>query len=230
MKNTTQDNIKNKIEERNDIKDNIILGIDPGLKHTGWALINKTNDGKVLYISSGVIKNLLNNLKSGDLSDPVLRHNTLYKSNSISSDTKNIKNIKSICDIKKLLSTNKKSENLYIALGNIFKKLNIIIQEYNPNCAAIENTYANINLESSLKLAQARAAAIIACSHNNLFLTTYQAKTIKQTVSGNGNADKEQIKSVLPFHINNFDQFKKKKMIYDETDAIAIAICHLLKL
>jgi crossover junction endodeoxyribonuclease RuvC len=74
-----------------------------------------------------------------------------------------------------------------------------------------------------LKLAQARAAALIACAENNIIPREYQALTIKKIVCGIGNADKEQINKMISLQLG-----KISVKSHDESDAIAIAMCYAL--
>jgi len=107
----------------------------------------------------------------------------------------------------------------------IYNDVNDIIKKYAPECGAIEETYVNSGAISSLKLAQARASAILAAKQNGLDITAYQAKTIKKTICGNGNADKVQVAAMLSYLMPSNNIQSKG---YDNTDAIAIAICHIL--
>lgn len=117
----------------------------------------------------------------------------------------------------------KKEDFLHERITYIFKILSDVISNYKPTVAAIENTYVNINQHSSLKLAHARAAAIIACSVAGLTVSEYQAKTIKKILVGTGKAEKVQLSKFLSFYLPNMRQ---NITVLDESDAIAIAVCH----
>jgi crossover junction endodeoxyribonuclease RuvC len=105
-------------------------------------------------------------------------------------------------------------------LACIYNKLNEILIEHKPNAAAIEETYVNTNFGSSLKLAQARAAAIISLEMNGLTLSSYQAKQVKKAVTGYGQADKDQMVKMINMLLPMCKVTQK-----DAADAIAIAIC-----
>jgi crossover junction endodeoxyribonuclease RuvC len=96
-----------------------------------------------------------------------------------------------------------------------------LIKKYQPQQAAIEETFVNTNPVSSLKLGQARGALILTLSLCNLPVFEYAATSIKKTVVGVGRADKNQIKAMvkilLPKAVFNSE---------DEADALAIALCH----
>ena len=96
-----------------------------------------------------------------------------------------------------------------------------VVKTYQPTKAAIEQTYVNNNFASSLKLAQARGAAILTLATQGLFPAEYQAKTIKKAVVGSGRADKTQMVEMLKFLLPGSNIANP-----DAADATAIAICH----
>jgi crossover junction endodeoxyribonuclease RuvC len=106
-------------------------------------------------------------------------------------------------------------------LLQIFEKCLEIISIYNPEAAAIEDTYINVNNQSSIKLAQAKAAAIIAISQNEIPLVEYPAKKVKKTITGTGNADKSQVIKMIRYWLPDVTT-----EISDEADALAIALCY----
>jgi crossover junction endodeoxyribonuclease RuvC len=106
----------------------------------------------------------------------------------------------------------------------IQNSLNQIIKDFAPATAAIEDTYVNVNAKSSLKLAHARAAAMLTLAAAGLSPTEYAARAIKKSIVGSGNAEKEQVKNMMHYLIPNITP---ASIHADEMDAIAIAICHL---
>jgi len=111
------------------------------------------------------------------------------------------------------------AERLKIIFDSILDKIEL----HKPNYAAIENTYVNVNNASSLKLAQAKAAALIALAKGGININEYPAKTIKKVITGSGNADKKQIKKMMLIWLPN-----KYIDSADEVDAVATAICDAL--
>ena len=109
----------------------------------------------------------------------------------------------------------------HLRLNHIFTEALKIITLHSPIYAAIEDTYVNVNNKSSIMLAQAKAASIIAITQNNLPITEYAAKKIKKTISGSGNADKSQIIKMMSYWLPNITV-----KLPDEADALAIALCH----
>ena len=106
-------------------------------------------------------------------------------------------------------------------LNHIFNQVLQVIESYNPEYAAIEDTYVNVNNKSSIMLAQAKAASMIAISQNDIPLVEYAAKKVKKTISGTGNADKSQIIKMISYWLPNV-----VVKLSDEADALAIALCH----
>ncbi|OGT42764.1 MAG: crossover junction endodeoxyribonuclease RuvC [Gammaproteobacteria bacterium RIFCSPHIGHO2_12_FULL_40_19] len=106
-------------------------------------------------------------------------------------------------------------------LHDIHQKLCDIIAEHNPVEAAIEEVFMQINVQSALKLGQARGAAMVALAHHALPVSEYSPREIKKTASGYGAATKEQmqfmVKTQLSLPLNPQA---------DAADALAIAICH----
>ena len=73
-----------------------------------------------------------------------------------------------------------------------------------------------------LKLGRAQGVAIAAAMRHGLEVTEYSPKKVKQSVTGNGNADKEQVMKMLKTLLS----FKESPKQYDATDALAVAVCH----
>ena len=87
---------------------------------------------------------------------------------------------------------------------------------------AIEAPFFGKNVQSMLKLGRAQGVAIAAAMTKNVEVTEYAPKRIKQSVTGSGNASKEQVAAMIEKILNT----KIEKSTFDSTDAIAAAICH----
>ncbi|PIR31748.1 MAG: crossover junction endodeoxyribonuclease RuvC [Alphaproteobacteria bacterium CG11_big_fil_rev_8_21_14_0_20_44_7] len=149
----------------------VILGIDPGLRKTGWGIIESVNNN-LKFVACGTIK---------------------------TSDKK------SLCE----------------RLGELSQGLQAVIKEYDPDIAAIEETFVNMNGQSTLKLGQARGALIVTMVNVGLEVFEYSARLVKKSVVGSGRAEKHQIemmvKTLLP---------KANPDSEDAADALAVAITH----
>ena len=73
-----------------------------------------------------------------------------------------------------------------------------------------------------LKLGRAQGVAIAAAMHAGILVTEYSPKKVKQSITGNGNADKDQVWKMLQRILN----IEEKPQYFDATDALAVALCH----
>jgi crossover junction endodeoxyribonuclease RuvC len=148
-----------------------ILGIDPGLRVTGFGVIDKTGQ-KLAYVTSGCIR---------------------------SSDKDSLpERIKTLLD----------------GIGEV-------IALHQPQEAAVEKVFVNVNPQSTLLLGQARGAAISALVGAALPVAEYTALQVKQAVVGHGKAAKEQVQQMVMRLLQLPGQPSA-----DAADALACAICH----
>ncbi|MDD5330090.1 MAG: crossover junction endodeoxyribonuclease RuvC [Sulfuricella sp.] len=147
-----------------------ILGIDPGLRVTGFGVIDKSGQ-QLGYVASGCIRS-----PDGELPQ----------------------RLKAIMD-----------------------GLAEVIAAYEPQQAAVEKVFVNVNPQSTLLLGQARGAAICAAILRDLPVAEYTALQVKQAVVGHGKAGKEQVQEMVKrlLHLEGDPQS-------DAADALACAICH----
>jgi crossover junction endodeoxyribonuclease RuvC len=148
-----------------------ILGIDPGLRSTGFGVIDRTGS-KLAYVASGCIK-----------------------TDAAASLPQRIK--------------------------TILEGIAEIIATYQPQQAAVEIVFVNVNPQSTLLLGQARGAAISALVTANLPVAEYTALQVKQAVVGHGKAAKEQVQAMVTRLLN-----LPGAPSADAADALACAIAH----
>ena len=111
----------------------------------------------------------------------------------------------------------------YQRLQLIHKKVGELIQTFQPTSFAIEAPFFGKNVQSMLKLGRAQGVAIAAAMSAGLEVSEYSPKKIKQSITGNGNADKEQVWQML----QRIVAVKHKDIEYlDASDALAVAVCH----
>ena len=106
-------------------------------------------------------------------------------------------------------------------LQRIFRGLSEVIEQYRPDAMAVENIFFATNVQSALKLGQARGAAIVAGVNAGLPVFEYTALQVKQAVVGHGRADKQQVQKMLKVLLNLPEIAQE-----DASDALATAICH----
>jgi crossover junction endodeoxyribonuclease RuvC len=114
-----------------------------------------------------------------------------------------------------------KADTLGDKLGIIFDEVSSIVATWKPESMAIEQVFVKHNVDSALKLGQARGAAICAAVQAKIPLGEYAPRAIKKAVVGNGAADKQQIQQMIQ-RLLGLDRLPQS----DEADALAIAICH----
>lgn len=151
-----------------------ILGIDPGLRNMGWAIIEQ-NGQMIRQIAIGTLHS--------DATNP-----------------------------------------LATRLRTLYDGLTAVIDRFQPDYAAVEETFVNADPRATLKLGQARAIALLAPAMAGIAVGEYAANTIKKTVVGAGHADKAQIDYMVRLQIKDATPNSA-----DAADALAIALthCHL---
>ncbi len=148
-----------------------ILGIDPGLAHTGWGVIEARGNA-CQFVACGVI--------SPSAKLPMV-------------------------------------ERLLL----LHEGVHGVIAQYKPQEAAIEETFVNMSGSSTLKLANARGALLLSLAIAGLEVHEYASRLVKQSVTGSGRAEKEQVGAMVRMLL---PQAGVQKV--DAMDALAIALCH----
>ncbi|MBU4487142.1 MAG: crossover junction endodeoxyribonuclease RuvC [Candidatus Delongbacteria bacterium] len=151
-----------------------ILGIDPGIACTGYAVLESGDDGKLFLIELGVIR-------TSPQSPMADRLKTVFDG---------------ICEV---------------------------IASLQPKFFAIESVFVGKNVQSALKLGHARGAAMVAASKSGLDVVEFSPREVKQNITGNGNASKEQVQ----FMVTSILKLTKVPKPNDAADAVAIALSFL---
>ena len=110
-------------------------------------------------------------------------------------------------------------------LKEIFLQLQEIIETYLPQTLAIEAPFYGNNVQSMLKLGRAQGVAMAAGMTMGLEIAEYSPKKVKLSVTGNGNASKEQVAAMVVRLLG----MKSRPQSLDATDALAVALCHYLQ-
>jgi len=113
-------------------------------------------------------------------------------------------------------------KDIYERLQMIHTKVSALISQHKPTTFAIEAPFFGKNVQSMLKLGRAQGVAIAAAMQSAISVTEYSPKKVKQSVTGNGNADKEQVWKMLQRILT----IEQKPQYFDATDALAVALCH----
>ena len=147
-----------------------LIGLDPGLRLTGWGVID-VEGNRLRHVAHGVVK------VAGERS-------------------------------------------LAIRLSELFEAIADIVAAQQPEEAAVEETFVNVNPGSTLKLGQARGVVMLAPARAGLPVFEYAANLVKKSVTGAGHADKRQIAMMVGRLLPGVEATA------DAADALAVAICH----
>jgi crossover junction endodeoxyribonuclease RuvC len=107
----------------------------------------------------------------------------------------------------------------------IYAEINSLIKKFRPDEFALETAFYGKNVQSTLKIGYARGASMLVAIHNDLPIKEYSPREIKKAVVGNGAASKNQVQ----FMMKKLLCLKNNKIKFDETDALAVAVCHAFK-
>jgi crossover junction endodeoxyribonuclease RuvC len=113
-------------------------------------------------------------------------------------------------------------KDAYERLRLIHHKVSDLVKVHTPHELAIEAPFFGKNVQSMLKLGRAQGVAIAAAMQLGLPVTEYSPRKIKQSITGNGNADKQQVMKMLQRILS----FTEDPKYLDATDALAVAVCH----
>lgn len=115
----------------------------------------------------------------------------------------------------------------YLKLGRIYQRITSVIEAFLPDELAIEAPFFGKNVQSMLKLGRAQGVAIAAAISHDIPIREYAPMQIKQAITGNGQASKEQVQAMMQrvLHIPPENMLP----YLDATDALAAAYCHYLQ-
>jgi crossover junction endodeoxyribonuclease RuvC len=116
----------------------------------------------------------------------------------------------------------RKVKDHFEKIARIFDRTLALIDDYKPEALAIESPFYGNNVQSMLKLGRAQGAAISAALHRCVPVYEYAPRKIKQSITGYGNASKEQIANFL----QQILRIELKPESLDATDGLAAAMCH----
>jgi len=148
-----------------------VLGLDPGLRHTGWGVIDVAGN-RLTHVADGVVHAATD-------------------------------------------------QPLAIRLVLLFRQIISVLERFDPDEAAVEETFVNRNPASTLKLGVARGVVLLAPAERGLSVTEYSANLVKKAVVGAGHAEKTQVQLMVRRLLPDCDGTAP-----DAADALAVAICH----
>ena len=107
-------------------------------------------------------------------------------------------------------------------LKKIYDEMTLLIDKYKPDAVAIEELFFNSNQKTAINVAQARGVILVAVRNKNVPIYEYTPLQVKQSVTGYGRADKQQIQNMIKLLLN-LNVIPKPD---DAADGLALAICH----
>lgn len=112
----------------------------------------------------------------------------------------------------------------YLRLARIYERIQGLVNEYLPDEVAIEAPFYGKNVQSMLKLGRAQGVAMAAALARDIPIAEYAPLKVKQVVTGNGGASKEQVANMLCYIL----KLKREELpsLLDATDALAVALTH----
>jgi len=118
-----------------------------------------------------------------------------------------------------------KYTNQALKLQKIFERTLALIDDFKPDEFAIEAPFYGKNVQSMLKLGRAQGVAMASALYRSIPIFEYSPKKVKQSITGNGNASKEQVSAML----KNLLSIKETPTYLDATDGLAVAVCHFFQ-
>lgn len=109
-----------------------------------------------------------------------------------------------------------------LKLNHIFSRVSALVQEYKPDCMALEAPFYGKNIQVMLKLGRAQGVAMAAALQYDIPIFEYSPRKIKQSVTGNGSSSKEKVAAML----QQILKFKETPTFLDAIDGLAVAVCH----
>ncbi len=106
-------------------------------------------------------------------------------------------------------------------LWNIFEEISALIETHQPECAAIEGAFFAKNAKTAMVLGQARGAVLAACAKAGIPVCEHSPRRVKQALTGNGGAQKDQVAKMVMQLLQLEEQPQE-----DAADALAVAITH----
>ncbi|MDE7467166.1 MAG: crossover junction endodeoxyribonuclease RuvC [Muribaculaceae bacterium] len=117
-----------------------------------------------------------------------------------------------------------KFDSHYLRLRRIHERVTDLCSQYLPDELAIEAPFFGKNVQSMLKLGRAQGVAMAAALMRDIPITEYEPRKIKQAITGNGAASKEQVREMLRRMLSIPQENLLPEL--DSTDALAAAVCH----
>ncbi len=117
----------------------------------------------------------------------------------------------------------KPDTEMHIRLLQVFNALDTVIRDWQPQALAVEQLFFARNVTNALVVGQARGVVLLLAAQHDLPVHEYKPSEVKQTVTGYGKADKQQVQEMVRLLLG----LERAPHPDDAADAAAIALCHL---
>jgi len=125
------------------------------------------------------------------------------------------------------LTLGKSNASISERLHQLHIQLRQVIERFHPDVLAIESAFFGDNARSALRIGEARGVVLMMAAEFNMDVDEIPPATVKRRIAGNGRATKEQVYSMTLQHLGCADF---SPISEDESDAVAIALCHIQSL
>jgi crossover junction endodeoxyribonuclease RuvC len=115
------------------------------------------------------------------------------------------------------------ASNVPMRLQQIHERIAALIDQFSPECLAIESIFTALNIKTALRLAEVRGVILLAAAQRNLPVHSYSPREVKAAVAGYGHADKAQMQQMVRAILS----LKEIPQPSDAADALAVALCHI---
>lgn len=115
------------------------------------------------------------------------------------------------------------ASNIPMRLQQIHERIAALIEQFSPECLAIESIFTALNIKTTLRLAEVRGVILLAAAQRNLPVHSYSPREVKAAVAGYGHADKLQMQQMVRAILS----LKEVPQPSDAADALAVALCHI---
>jgi crossover junction endodeoxyribonuclease RuvC len=115
------------------------------------------------------------------------------------------------------------ASNVPMRLQVIHDRIAALIEQFSPECLAIESIFTALNIKTALRLAEVRGVILLAAAQRNIPVHSYSPREVKAAVAGYGHADKAQMQQMVRAIL----ALKEIPQPSDAADALAVALCHI---
>jgi crossover junction endodeoxyribonuclease RuvC len=119
-------------------------------------------------------------------------------------------------------------KDFYTRMKVLWQRLEVLYQKFPIDCAAIEEGFLGKNVKSMNVLSTVRGVVLGSLLSRDIQLTFYSPRAVKLALTGFGNASKSQVGNMVNILLNLNP--KTSSLGADESDALAVAFCHLMSI